>query len=51
MIDEKVKDAMRSHEKKVIWQEDHSIYMPPDQSKLSQKAASMAIPKAPTTDS
>lgn len=47
MIDEKVKDAMKSHEKKVIWQEDHSIYTTADQRTLSQKAASMVIPKAP----
>jgi hypothetical protein len=47
MIDEKVKDSMKSHEKKVIWQEDHSIYTTADQRTLSQKAASMVIPKAP----
>lgn len=43
MIDEKVNDAMIAHKKKVIWQEDQTLYT--DSPSVSQKAASMVIPK------
>ena len=43
MIDEKVKDSLIAHKKKVIWQADQTLYS--DKTAVSQKAASLAIPK------
>lgn len=55
MIDEKVKDAMIAHTKKVLWQEDQTLYSSKGlepQDSLSRKAASMVIPKPkPLTES
>ncbi|KAL4221828.1 ATPase AAA domain-containing protein 3-A [Mactra antiquata] len=49
IIDERIKDAMIAHKKKVLWQDDHSLYT---EDHLSPKAASMVIPKPkPTPES
>lgn len=51
MIDEKVDDALRSHSKKVVWQEDQTLYSyqssKKEQPTHSRKGDSMAIPKGP----
>ncbi|KAH3827554.1 ATPase family AAA domain-containing protein 3-B-like [Dreissena polymorpha] len=52
MIDEKVNDALRSHSKKVVWQEDQTLYSYESSKKVqptqSHKGDSMAIPKGPS---